>query len=970
MPSSAHDPAGEPREPHGEETEGVPAAGQDGHGTTSQDAPTIQNAPTTHDGIAAQDAPTSRAGAVPAEDGAHTEHGTAAAPGAAGTTGAAGTAGAAAPNGQQPYTYAPPAALASMTPRHWWVPAVAGAAGYVGTVVGTVVAMLLTLLGALISGDSNGSLTEQLDDQIDDYTGTAPDLSGVSWFLSIPFQLAAMAALVPLRLSASFAGEGGNAGITVPQYFALVCGILAAWFVARALTKDVSVQTRAVQWVMAAVGGAVWGALALIVTAVTALRLDVPVFYSTVQLRISAVGVGLFVVLFLVGLLTVASALNVRSTQAAPGRLVIGAERSMPGVLQVLRPMVVQFCVFGAVAGLGLLIWAFVKGGAVAGFSAPFWLPIAVGWLFVLSLLSALTAGGAAATYTDLAGSSHAAYLWSEGAVPAWVVVLCILLALVSVVCAAVAWAHVRPVNQRIARNPVAWAVLPVAYFVLGLLAMWLLNVSGYASATSGSSQSAGFSLRPAGWTCLVFLLWGAVIELLARFVAPAFMGSLPAVVTRWLRGSERARGRAAVVASAAAMGGAVVAAAPAAASAAPAAASSAPSYPAAETARTEPVSAQRAYDGAAAPGEQTRVLPTYGDAQAAAEPQPREPMDPQKKKRIRLIAIIAGAVILLVVAAIIVFSVLSRTVFGPDNQAEELLQSVTDGKAKAVSEVADPNVSTGQRGLLTDEVYGAAENRVSSYEIKDTQIDGDHATVNATVTQDGVTTPVALPMVSDSRNGLFKSWRVDSTAGSELYQSFSVRIPGGVSELTVNGTKVPVDSQSDSHEEEFTVLPGDYDVSIASSGKYVTYGGDQVAQIRAGSQGSAPSMSFSASFTPVLKEDLTKQLNAKLDTCAKSTSFEPEGCPFSYSIFGDKKDYRNPSWSLERYPTYSVSSYGDHTTYSTDKSGEVRLDYQYNTEYDDDEPAKWKDKDTTSSIYGSGTVTVSGDKITVNSED
>ena len=31
---------------------------------------------------------------------------------------------------------------------------------------------------------------------------------------------------------------------------------------------------------------------------------------------------------------------------------------------------------------------------------------------------------------------------------------------------------------------------------------------------------------------------------------------------------------------------------------------------------------------------------------------------------------------------------------------------------------------------------------------------------------------------------------------------------------------------------------------------------------------------------------------------------FEPEGCPFEYSIYGDEKDYRNPVWSIERYPT------------------------------------------------------------------
>ena len=934
MPSSAHGPAGESRDPNGEKTEAVPAAGHEGHGAAA-------------------------AGAA--------SHG-------------AASAGAATAPGQQPYAYSPPAALSTMTPRHWWVPAVAGAAGYVGMVLGTVLAMLLTLLGAAIAGDSSGSLTDQVDNQIGTFTGEAPDLSGAAWFLSVPFQLAAMAALVPLRVIASVGGEGGTAGITVPQHFALACGIAAAWFVARKLSAGLRVETRAVQWVMAAVGGVVWGALALIVTAVTVLRMDLSVFHSTLQLRITAVGPGLFAVLLVVGLLSIASALNVRSTQAAPGRVVIGAERSLPGALQVLRPIVVQFTVFAVVAGLGLLIWAFVKYGAVAGFSALFWLPVAVGWLFVLSLLSALTAGGAAISYTDLTGNSHAFYLWSEGTVPGWAVVLCILLALVSVLCAAIAWGHVRPMNQRVARNPFAWAVLPLAYFVLGILLMWLLNVSGFAAEAGSRTQGAGFSLRPAGWTCLVLLLWGAVIELLARFVVPAFMNSLPAGVTRGLRGSERSRGRAAVVASAAAVGGAggaVAAAGHHAAtapgtttSATPAATSSPAACPTEDT-----VTAQRGDTAGLTPGEQTRVLPSYDDARPAAAAQPeRTPMDPAKKKRIRLIAIIVGALVLLAVAAVIVFSVLSRTVFGPDNQAEELLQSVQDGKASAVAKAADPNVATGERALLTDEIYGAAENRVSSYEVKDTQIDGDHATVNATVTQDGVTTPVSLPMVSDSRAGLFKSWRVDETAaGSSLYQTFSVEVPAGVDELTVNDQKVTVDKQNDPHAQEFTVLPGDYAVGVSSASKYVTYGGNQVAQIRAGAESMDSGMSFSQSFTPALEQDLTKQLNAKLDTCAKSGEFEPDGCPFGYSIFGDEKDYRNPVWSIERYPTYAVSRspFGSgEISFSTSKSGEARLNYQHNEEYDDDEPADWSDEDTTTSISTSGTVTVSGDKITVDSND
>ncbi|MCT1722670.1 hypothetical protein M3B14_03375, partial [Kocuria marina] len=491
MPSSAHDPAGKAREPGPDDTEELSATTSPG---TARHDPGVQ-----HDLDAQHDAAAARGAG-----------------------------------------HRPPAALPTMTARHWWVPVLAGVGGYVGTVVGIVIALVLSILGLALQGDSDeGSTTDRLNGEISNATGLDTDTSGLRWILSVPFQLAAMAALVPLRLILSFGGEGASAGITVPQYFALACGILTAWLIARKLSTRMRMETRGVQWLMAAVSGLTWAALALVVTALTVLRLDVPFFASDIRVRLTALGGGLFPVLFLVGLLSVAAALNVRSTQVSPGRIVVGAERSTPGVLQVLRPIAVQFSVFGTVAGLGLLIYAFVEGGAPAGFSALFWLPIAVGWLFVLSLLSALTAGGAATSLTGLTGRSDAFYLWSEGTVPVWAVVLCILLALVSAVCAAITWAHVRPLDARVARTPLAWTVLPVTYFLLGLLALWLLRVGGYASGGMVGSSNAVFSLRPAGWTCLVFLVWGVIIELLARLVVPAFMHTLPRRVTRGLRGSE-----------------------------------------------------------------------------------------------------------------------------------------------------------------------------------------------------------------------------------------------------------------------------------------------------------------------------------------------------------------------------------------------------------------------------------------------
>ncbi|MBD2763720.1 hypothetical protein IEE91_00650 [Kocuria sp. cx-455] len=848
------------------------------------------------------------------------------------------------PTGERPAT-APgaagsqlPAPLRAMTGRHWFVPVIAGVGGYLATVLATVFALLITVMGLALAGDSS---TNDLTSDVTGGLETSPDGNQVWVLICLPFQLAALAFLAPLRLVMSGAGEGASMGLIFPLYLPLLCGIATAWLLARKLSGRLTLDNRVVHWLMAAIAGLAWAATALIITAITAVRTEVPLFLSTLEMRLTGVSFALVAVTFLVGLLSTAAALDVRVAQPAPGRVVTTTERYAPGLLSVLRPVVVHLLVFCVLAGLGIVVYAFVEGGAAAGFSAVLWVPMAAGMLFVLSHLSAVTITGAGGWLAEASGSSNVAYLWTDNDQPVWAMLLLILLAVVSAVCAALSWTHVRPVDQRVAGAVQSWAVLPVAYFLLGLLFMWLLRASGQLGGLLGLDGV--LAVRPVAWTCIVFLLWGAAIEALARFVAPALVGVLPGGVNRALRGSDRARGRAAVVAAAAAMAG----------GAAATAAGRAP------------------HDDAARPTYEPGSGPAYGSgaAPSVATPAPREPMDPAKKRRIRLLVIIVGSVILLAVIAAVVFSVVSRTAFGPDKKAEELMEAAVNGDAQRVIELADPNVSTQQRGLLTNDIYSAAENRISSYEITDTTVTGNSAVVDATVTQDNVTTDVAMNLVSDGRDGLFKSWRLESPE-SLLYQEATVQVPAGVDTMNVNGNPVSIPSEAEPHSVSLTVLPGDYDMSVDAPSKYVTYGEPQTAEVRADDRFMSDTVQFSMEHTPELVQEATRVANAKLDECAASGSFDPEGCSFGFNSYADDEDYRNPTWTITEYPEYEVYGSGDSLTLSTSSAGEAKLEYQYNSEWDDDEPADWEDQDTETSLYGSGDLVVTGETVEVNFSD
>ena len=61
---------------------------------------------------------------------------------------------------------------------------------------------------------------------------------------------------------------------------------------------------------------------------------------------------------------------------------------------------------------------------------------------------------------------------------------------------------------------------------------------------------------------------------------------------------------------------------------------------------------------------------------------------------------------------------------------------------------------------------------------------------------------------------------------------------------------------------------------------------------------------------------------------------------------------------------------YDGELAFSTEDSGQATVDYEYNDEWDDDEPADWVSRDDESTISGSGTVTIDGDQLSVEFSD
>ena len=323
-------------------------------------------------------------------------------------------------------------------------------------------------------------------------------------------------------------------------------------------------------------------------------------------------------------------------------------------------------------------------------------------------------------------------------------------------------------------------------------------------------------------------------------------------------------------------------------------------------------------------------------------------------------------------VAAAVAHSVLSRTVYSPSNEVESYLQAVVDGRAVDATRALDPNVPSSERLLLDDDVYDAAAHPVTSYSIRDVTVDGSTAQVTAEITQDAVTTPVSFTLVQDGRqDGVFKDWTLED-GGSALYQSVSVDLPEDATELTVNGQALDLAGTGISGGEtvNFVALPGDYVIAPPSGGRYISFGGEQTVEVRADGSGDTSPVAFTASPTDAVREDAIAAANARIDECAAQDEFAPEDCPFGNSYYSDEEDYRDPEWTVDSYPTYTVEESWDSLYLRTDEPGEVTLTYEHNTEWDDDEPADWETEDDSETVYVSAPIEVDGDSLTLDWSD
>lgn len=333
------------------------------------------------------------------------------------------------------------------------------------------------------------------------------------------------------------------------------------------------------------------------------------------------------------------------------------------------------------------------------------------------------------------------------------------------------------------------------------------------------------------------------------------------------------------------------------------------------------------------------------------ASPAP-DPLTPEQARKVRRIALVGGAVVVVVVGGAVAVSVINSMLYSPEKVAQDYLDAVADGDVEAALELAP--APDGESTLLTDEIYAAAADRPTSYSLGESTSFGGSMYVEVDA-EGGVGGTGDLTLEEgDKRFGLFDQWEVTSGLASSL----SMPTSAGQT-ISVNGVEVEVTEEY----ADYAVLPGTYSIDSFAASEWFDAEASTV-EVALGDYAMAEQSEPEPS--SALEEQIDGALTEWLGTCMDSTEPEPEDCPQTAYVYGD---VRNLSWELSTPPTIDFSYFDPSFPMSLSAmDGVATATYEVDESYGFG-PKEWAEETEESSLYIDITVEEVGDALSVDFE-
>ncbi len=279
-------------------------------------------------------------------------------------------------------------------------------------------------------------------------------------------------------------------------------------------------------------------------------------------------------------------------------------------------------------------------------------------------------------------------------------------------------------------------------------------------------------------------------------------------------------------------------------------------------------------------------------------------PAKPFNRRKATLVGVISGAAVLVLVAGLIVVTQVNGGMFGPEATVEKYLQRLADGDAEGALEIADVDVPAEQRQLLTNDILGGAKALPTDISVADADVADDQALVSATFDLGGSKSTTEFSLVKSGKTAVFfDEWTLQSPELAPL----TVDTPG-LSTVKVNGIDVDTTDSALS----LPAFPALYTVGLAEKSDLVSADPIEARTFFGGSvedqdlDGGDPAL-LAPEPTDAFRSEVDKQVKTLVDSCAKKTVAQPDGCPFgSYSA--ESFDATDLKWSISSYPTVTVS--------------------------------------------------------------
>lgn len=337
-------------------------------------------------------------------------------------------------------------------------------------------------------------------------------------------------------------------------------------------------------------------------------------------------------------------------------------------------------------------------------------------------------------------------------------------------------------------------------------------------------------------------------------------------------------------------------------------------------------------------------------DGETAAAPVAASPLTAEERARYKKLGVLVGGVAVVGIVGWIAVAVVSSQFYGPEKQAAAYLDAVVEADLDVANDLARTDDDVADASLLTNQIYSAAENRVTGYDIREVDQDGDTVSAKVRLEFPDATVDAVLTLEKDGRRAvLCDSWRV---VDGGLAKAVSLYLPEGSGDLRVND--VAVDRTSS----EVWLLPGDYSFDayadnpwLESTGEPVTVLADEDFQY-AEVPGAVAADTF--------HDEVQRQVDAYLAECVASTELEPAGCPNS-GYAGT--DVRNVVWTLDQAPAPDFDGFDGSfpADLSYGESGRATVTYEADESYGFG-PRDWQPQTEDSDLYLSSVIVTEDD--------